>query len=332
MNNVNSLIIHLDSRHATHYLENDSGGNPLTTNYTYTLVEGLPIPDSKMCEISLYTATIPFSFYNVRPNINDKFTIKIVLNNGDAPNTTHEETFTILAGNYSATALKNQFTTLQKLATNDNIKNLDFTITYQREYIKFNLAMNKDIGNLLSLEVRFDNCASMFGFRKDNIFHSFVGANTSRVLNSEICVDISDSIHGLYIRQNLASKSTLDNEAGTFSNILTRIPINTNPGGIIFHTPANSTHRALTSIQAIQTIGIKLTDDRNRSIDLNGLHFQISLMITLVDKVDIVPELTKYTRRKNELYLHNQMVEQQQKQKQKQPTKKKKKRKSKKKK
>ena len=63
--------------------------------------------------------------------------------------------------------------------------------------------------------------------------------------------------------------------------------------------------------KAIQTIGIKLTDDRNRSIDLNGLHFQISLMITLVDKVDIVPELTKYTRRKNELYLQDKLSQEQ---------------------
>ena len=330
MNNNNSIIIHLDSRFATHKLENDSNGYPLTTNYTYTLTEGLPIPDSKMCEVSLYTATIPFSFYNVR-DINNKFTIRILVDvGGDIPELVeHTETFTIKPGNYSATALKNQFTILQKAATNNDIKNLDFTITYQREYIKFNFAMNKDLSNLISLQVKFDTCASMFGFKKDNIYHTFTGANLSRTLDSEICVDISDSIHGLYIRQNLASKSTLDNEAGTFSNILARIPINTNPGGIIFHNPANSTHRALTSIQAIQTIGIKLSDDRNRAIDLNGLNWQLSLMITLVDKESVMPELTKLTRRKNELYLKNQKESQPDK---KIPKKRKKKRKSRKKK
>ena len=296
MNNPNSLVIHLDSRFATQYMENDANNLPLTTNYTYNLVEGISIPDTKVCEVSLYTATIPFSFYNVRTGVNDKFRIIYT--------TILEvfEDFTIPAGNYSANGLLNIFKTLQKAAADPILASFDFTIQYLRESLKFDFAMNTDVGTLTSLKINFTNCASMFGFRTNNFDYSFSGAVTNYKLGSEIAIDISDSIHGLYIRQNLASKSTLDNENGTFSNILTRIPINTNPGGIIFHSPSNSTHRALTSIHTIQTIGVKLTDDRNRAIDLNGLHWQMSLLITLVDKQSVIPELTKYTRRKNEIH------------------------------
>ena len=40
----------------------------------------------------------------------------------------------------------------------------------------------------------------------------------------------------------------------------------------------------MVSVPVIQTIGIKLTDDRNRAIDLNGLHFQLSLKIAYIHK------------------------------------------------
>ena len=302
MNNPNSLVIHLDSRFATQYLENDTEGIPLTTNFTYTLVEGISIPDSKACEVSLYTATIPYSFYNVRKGINDLLTIKYTAGAAEIPHT-----LTIPEGNYSANSLRSIFTTLQKAVVGDTtFHSFDFEVTYKRETLKFEFAMKTNVVGLTSLKINFTKCASLFGFRTDNLDYAFTGSVTNFTLGSEVCIDINDSIHGLYIRQNLASKSTLDNENGTFSNILTRIPINTNAGGIIFHSPANSTHRALTSIHTIQTIGIKLTDDRNRAIDLNGLHFQLSLLITLVDKLDVVPELTKYTRRKNELHLLQQ--------------------------
>ena len=34
----------------------------------------------------------------------------------------------------------------------------------------------------------------------------------------------------------------------------------------------------------IQTIGIRLTDDKHRSINLNGLHFQLSLKVSFIHK------------------------------------------------
>ena len=40
----------------------------------------------------------------------------------------------------------------------------------------------------------------------------------------------------------------------------------------------------MVSVPTIQTIGIKLSDDRNRSIDLNGLHFQMSIKISYIHK------------------------------------------------
>jgi hypothetical protein len=394
INAENSLVIHLDSRFGNK-IETNSQGRKLTTNYTYTLIEGIPIPDSKMCEISLYNATIPYSFYNVRARINNGFGITL--------NGTEVAIFHFPEGNYTAVSLKNEFLKLQQASSVSQVKNLRLSIAYDRTTLKYTFrvpktgSLNSTGNNLLSsittnttsvtqgiqytlptttsgsgsgayvdinsssgttvtsitaygtatfsnsgysvgdtltvsassigasndlvvtltaanivneitsLSIDFSLSAPMFGF-VGNSDDTFTIGTDDLVLVSTNCVDISDSIHGLYIRQNLSSKSTLDNENGTFSNILARIPINTNPGGIIFHTPSNSTHRALVSLQTIQTIGIKLTDDRNRTIDLNGLNFQVSIMITLVDKVRTAPELTRITRRKNELFLAQQRL------------------------
>ena len=148
MDNTNSIVIHLDSRFATHYIENDANGNPLTTNYVYTLVEGLPVPDSKACEVSLYTATIPYSFYNVRAGINDTFTINLGTHSGG-----HDETFTIPAGNYTATALKEKFKVLQKAASDSVIASLDFDIVYERETLKYKFEMNTDYPTMNFIEI-----------------------------------------------------------------------------------------------------------------------------------------------------------------------------------
>jgi hypothetical protein len=45
----------------------------------------------------------------------------------------------------------------------------------------------------------------------------------------------------------------------------------------------------MVSLPIIQTIGIRLTDDRHRSINLNGLHFQLSLKVSFIHKEILRP-------------------------------------------
>ena len=105
------------------------------------------------------------------------------------------------------------------------------------------------------------------------------GATSRKRVDSYNVVDISGSIHGVYVRTNLVSDGTLDTQSGTFSNILSRIPIEVNAGGIIFATPNNATHRSVVDLRSIDILTIRLTDERNRILDLNGLHFQVAIAI-----------------------------------------------------
>jgi hypothetical protein len=258
------IIIHLDSRFATTYLENDVNGRAKTTNFIYVMKEPLTVPDHMNLLISLHTATIPYSFYNVRSGVNDK----IYYNMGGV-----NYIFTLTSGNYSATGLASS------LKTDIENNGGTATISYSRETLKYTF----NIAGVANFDFNFsgvsDGANDLLGLYEidKNIP---IGVNTL----SDKAIDLNDSIHGLYIRQNIATKGTLDNEDGTFSNILARLPITTNAGGIIFFTPASHDHETMVSVPVIQTIGIKLTDDRNRSIDLNGLHWQMSLKISYIHK------------------------------------------------
>jgi len=258
------IIIHLDSRFATQYLETDENGRYKTTNYLYVMKEPILVPENMNLLVSLHTATIPYSFYNVRSGVNDK----IYYNMGGV-----DYILTLTSGNYSATGLASTLKT--HIDTNGGTA----TISYSRETLKYTF----NIAGVANFDFTFsgktDGANELLGLY-DVDLNIPIGVNT----NSEKAIDLNDSIHGLYIRQNIATKGTLDNEDGTFSNILARLPITTNAGGIIFFTPASHDHETMVSVPVIQTIGIKLTDDRNRAIDLNGLHWQMSLKISYIHK------------------------------------------------
>ena len=109
------------------------------------------------------------------------------------------------------------------------------------------------------------------------------------LLADDVC-DMTNSIRSLFIRTNLSTSSILDSHiGGGFSNILCRVPINTEPGGIINIQPVNgNVHKLLLKVKSITSISIRLTNQKNTTIDLNGLDFDISL------KLDFIQ--TKYLR------------------------------------
>ena len=326
-----SKMLYIDSADADAYIETQTNTNsqtytrPLTTNFIFALREKLVVPDHEDCLVSLHSATIPYSFYNVRAGINDIIPVKFTFGTG----ATLITKITIDDGNYDvynlASSIANGTTrtkTTDGLGFNlttgmDGFNTIDIsslaimggnilsdiatiTITYDRVNMGYDFKWtatggapttltkcellfssnpNNEVGfanNLLGLVLQDYPVA---GDWKPIATSTFTNFNT---ITSNQVVDLLDNIHGLYLRQNLVSKSTLDSSGGgTFTNILERIPINTTSGGIIFYSPSNP-HRSLVNIKEVDTIGIKLTDDRNRAIDLNGLNFQIGILIQFI--------------------------------------------------
>ena len=308
-----SVVIHLDSRFASNYLQKvtDSSGDSrdLTTNYIYNLREALEISDSMVCLVSLHSATITYSFYNVRADINDTLTVRVVYNS-----VTYNNDITLDQGNYNVsnllTELVNEVNTLQYDGANTIANRVTIAkgtqFDYNRRLMKFSFYYTTTDALFTELSFIFtssqNNAGNILGFYDDGTVYTLTrnGGSTNNLKSSKV-IDMNDQIHGLYVRQNLVSKGTLDNATGIFSNILSRIPITTNAGGVIFFSPQDGTHKSMVDLKNIQSIGVKLTDDTNRAIDLNGGHWQISIQVDYAYRKEPIMELTRVSRRIMEL-------------------------------
>ena len=301
-----SKILYIDSRDASKYLAqktqlipDQNGVNQtytldMTSYFQYQLVEKIEVPLNQRALISLNSATIPYSFYNIRKGVNDvlKLTTTTVATPAVNP---IEETMTIPEGNYTAYTLA---TFIEKFVT-DNMTNagmpFTFKIDYNTDIQKYEYKMSKtttaNAGNKITLTFDFAlsdtsphiEMGFIKGMSQDIVLPaSLAGTDSSVQVDSINVVDLNGSIHGVYIRTNLVSNGTLDSQSGTFSNILSRVPLKVNAGGIIFAEPNNATHRSVVDLRSIDILTIRLSDERNRIIDLNGLHFQIAIQIDFI--------------------------------------------------
>jgi hypothetical protein len=77
-----------------------------------------------------------------------------------------------------------------------------------------------------------------------------------------------------------------------FTDILCRIPINAETGGIISYTGSHA-FQPLTKMRDLKTIRFQITDGRGRVLWLNGLNWQISIMLSFVYQSKPIAPLSK---------------------------------------
>ena len=68
---ITSKVFYIDSRDATNYLQTNTDGDNITSYFQYTLQQPILIPQGMYCLTYLHSATIPYSFYNIRTGVND---------------------------------------------------------------------------------------------------------------------------------------------------------------------------------------------------------------------------------------------------------------------
>ena len=276
------------------------------THFTYVFNESIHVKQNEGVLVSLLQASIPYSFYNVRSGVNDTLVVRVQTGAGTFGG---DHTFTIPDGNYTATSLRKKI----KSELEGLIPHTVVTINFDRDRMKFefsvapvtiNSAVADVRGVVLNLPLSSD-LAVMLGFTttQDPVFFGYLnptdtvhqhtgtavlnGGTTTPVpspglLFSKNVADLNGGIHSLYLRTNLPVISSMDSATGGVSQILAKIPIMSGPGSIIFHEPQNSVHKSLIQSRSIRFITVRLTDDRNRLVSLNGLDFSVALMFEFV--------------------------------------------------
>ena len=103
--------------------------------------------------------------------------------------------------------------------------------------------------------------------------------------------DLTNSVRSLFLRSNLSTTSILDSHiGGGFSNILCRVPINVHSGGVINIKPADGdVHKLLIKQKAITSIAIRLTNQKNTDISLNGLDYDVSIKLEFIETRKLKP-------------------------------------------
>jgi hypothetical protein len=244
---IESIQIHLNSQNATSYIGNSF------SNCVFT-IPTLEIPNQHQIYLSVKHANIPYSFYNIDSTNNDlEYT-----QNGITT------LLYIEKGNYNANQLANYFT--------NNMTN--FKCSYDSITNKFTF-----INSLYNFTFNpLSTCLSMLGFTTDTQYLTSV----IKSLTSSNCVN-------LQTKQCICVSSNFQTGNINFTDVLSRnilcsIPISTPPNSnIVYINTTNFRNNLFTNI--INTICLKLIDQNNNIINLNGCHWSITLQIDVINFV-----------------------------------------------
>jgi len=276
-NGASSKVIHINSLDASTTLSTG-----LTSYFRIFFEEGISCRDNERMLVSLHQATIPYSFYNIRNQINNIIPYKI-----DGGETVH--TITIPIGSYTSTSLKNKLTTLLNVVLTGGVN-----ITYDRTTQKFKYSCITATDALRQLTFDFDESPYSahieLGFNPQETF-----VITATPTSSTNVIDVNGSIHGLFIRTNLTTDGSIDSKSKGLNTILGRLPIQSNFGSVLFFNPNNSTHKILIHNKTLNHFTIRLTDERNREVDLNGLHFTLAIQVDFVN-IKHINTFNRYTQ------------------------------------
>lgn len=240
-----TIQIFLNSKTANSYVDG------FTSNCKFNLPV-IIIPRGKKIFISVQSATIPYSFYNV-----DYFNNTLIYSvNGGS-----DITIEIPQGNYNTSTLRNY---LLSVMTNFTItySSLDNTFTFTHSTHNFEFQDNS-------------TCMEILGF-DENLPHS----STSRVLKSTNSINLF-TIRNVYIQSNNFMLNNINNSTPNNCSILASIPLTTGMLSVINYNNLNNVRSSVSygDIRNLGILNISLTDQDGDILDLNGCHFSLTLQI-----------------------------------------------------
>ena len=320
-----SRVIYINSANATATF----GGN--RADFDFTLEEPIVVPEHHSILMSVFSAEIPYSFYNFQDGVNTlldyvitSYSVPCLYDADGKIDMTQPGffTLTIPEGNYTAVELAALLTSsiLWLEVIYDPVK-LKFKFICTQNGNRITLALRNghftgtpaSPGDDMNEELGFDwydiqgdpyvgkdmmGFAWESGFCNGNPAGAGFGIDIPSTgspfglpiyLYAEDVCDMANSIRSLFVRTNLSTTSVLDsNIGGGFSSILCRVPINVEPGGIITIQPVNgNVHKLLLKMKAITSISLRLTNQKNTTIDLNGLDYDISLKLDFIEDKEL---------------------------------------------
>ena len=228
-----------------------SYNNGLTSDCNFYLPM-IELPSQHHIYLSVLQSSIPYTFYQIN-STNNAFNFYI---NGA------QNSLTIPQGNYNVNQLITWVTSNTILSATYSI--ITNKITLSHPSYAFNFLTNA-------------TCLSLFGISASNLF------STNNSLTSDKCVNLL-AISCVCIHTNLLTGNFTMNDKAE-NTIIQSIPVNAPPYSMICFNNTGAMRSCLYT-NTISYINIRLVDQNNNPIDLNGCHFSITLNIDVVKFVE----------------------------------------------
>lgn len=255
-----TIQIHFNSRYANNYVN----GSISNCEFFLPLIE---IPPQHHIHISIVSASIPYTFYNLDSSNNY---IQYFITDNNAVTTLYD--FYITEGNYNVYQLLAYLKT--KLGT-------DFTITYDIITNKFTFIHSTYIFGFVG---NTSTALEFLGFKKTAINYDITTyVSINRILISYYCINVQ-SKHCLCVGINYPT-GNINYSNKLTNNILVSIPITGNPYSMIVYDNPNS-YKANLYTDNLSYMNIKIVDQNNSIINLNGCHWTITMQLDIVRFVE----------------------------------------------
>ena len=234
----------------------------------FGLFENIIASDDEVLGVSLISATIPNSFYNLsNNNSNNKIKFK---ETGDTDFTT----LTIPSGSYDILELSDK---VKELLEANSTNTLTYTFTYDEINNTLNIKNNNPTVKNTTFDFTIENsCRRFLGFKSQEIT-----INSTNGITSDRSVDITDTRNSIYIRlPNLSNSKVVESSSGKFSNIIAQVPVALSRNSFFVFEPPTEFICELSQKQ-INSIDINITyQEETEAVNFENADWEINLKIT----------------------------------------------------
>lgn len=259
MSNSETIQIHLNSKYATSYNNNSVSD----CNFTLPLIE---VQDGYYIHLSVQSAIIPYSFYNIDSSNNCLFYQEIIVDTNNNQTGVINTNLYISSGNYNAIQLAAYL--------QSNLPRT--TVTYSTitgKYTFINSTYN------FIIKSQFSNCLGLIGLNSSDIYNTSVLKSlisyTPANLSPRQCICISSNL----------PTGNINNQLGNNRSIICSIPVSSQPFSLIVYNNQNNAKFNLYS-NILNNINIRISDQNNSLLNLNGQFFSITLQLDIIKFLD----------------------------------------------
>jgi len=227
------------------------------TDFTVSFKEKILLNPNSKYHAYVESAEIPFTFYGVN-STNNQFRMSI---NGGST----FSTITLTTASYNTSS--SFVTALQNTLGNGII------VAYSTTRGILTFTHGGGVNFVFDFAQLGGNCASLLGFDDNGVYAFTTSLAGIKVAN------FLTPFEKLYIRSSLSTLS-YDTSTSSKSDVLEKIQVgNIVPFAQTIYHRATEPYKALLTQQGFDTLYIKLTDIRNRPIQLNGQEWNVCIVI-----------------------------------------------------